>query len=255
MKKMLLGPAILPFAILLFYLIVDSASEKNRSDAPSRVDSEVGGPVQKLRPCKQPTTGETGRDHMAGLHEWYIRDLHGRFQDVIWLRGDESPAESQRLIREHADHVQRLLQRYQDTTDLTRRVAQHFSSFKTCKSNSAQMLSEINSGTVAQSRSRLCVIPESDWNPGVFSSQFIYSTLNKTVYLRAIESPDIYYAGMIFHELGHGLRHEVDGLPPVINPKSDAAVAEEVGSLPQKISSLMTRCLVWSVLGRRSPKV
>ncbi len=124
-----------------------------------------------------------------------------------------------------------LLQRYAGTTDLSQAIADAFPRLHVMVYTQGMSVRLTQALTPEEALPppnslELCIIPQHEI--GAHPNLLYYKPEWKALMVAAVDWPDAVFAALLFHELGHALRHRQGAPSATAPPNSDAYVDEEV---------------------------
>ncbi|MBU0743582.1 hypothetical protein KJ554_14715 [bacterium] len=154
-------------------------------------------------------------------------------KDVWWFESAYTRDFSTRAqkLEESKKSIINVLEKYKDTNDLMKRIAKNFKTFYTSVYlNGVSQKIYLEGDSILSSESydiEICFISK-DQRKGHPSSMY-YNSGWKALLISGVRHPDILFAAILCHELGHALFHIVDKAPSAVaEPGSDLFIHEEV---------------------------
>lgn len=162
-----------------------------------------------------------------------------RQPDQSWLTGREDPVQEIAAINSWSGRVGALLDQHRSVSNLTGRIHQHFRDFRVSKFANGVSHSivipmpgvDVEAILMREATQfEVCVItPSQRGHPSLLPNCLYYRQDWRAVMADSVVWTDAFLAALMYHELGHALRHCVDRAASATAPdKSDAWIGEEV---------------------------
>ena len=170
-------------------------------------------------------------------------------RDEWWLHTDNPTQEVPdlgALINEHEERIRNLFRQYAHVSKDTAAIADHFREFVV-----TVRLDEKSSMTFQGNRTRrqvetipeICFTPESVAKKvGQESPSILYWRTDWGLMMNAISVPENVFAGFLFHEAGHGLRHGRGSKAPHYFPPMKEYFEEEAAMHTIEMAVINTAC-------------
>lgn len=132
----------------------------------------------------------------------------------------EMSAETLNLLADHKGRILATLNKYQHVSSLAGEVAAAFTDFQMAVKDDERMYyyvpnSEINSTPPSCS---VCFVPADVVSRHPEQTQIFWSPGANSLVIPAVQFSESLFAGYVYHEFGHGLRHSIQGLPSSLDP-------------------------------------
>ena len=169
--------------------------------------------------------------------EQYFK-IHGH-PDEYWLLGNEEFAHQVDLVKKWAENTKQLLGKYAGVSVLATEIHErfpdlHISEFRdgaavtnfVDKESMERDLRNAESGKTLE----VSIVPiiQRQKYQGMFPSNLYYRSEWGAVMVTGVVIPDVFLAALLYHEMGHALRHQ-QGAPSATAPdNSDTWIGEEI---------------------------
>lgn len=225
------GKSRISFGIVLLGMLVVTALLLLISKGTSNKPIKASSPVQQV------TSTQTVQNPYDRVVEEYFK-IHGH-ADEYWLFGNEEFKEQIARTKKWGENAEQLLSKYVGVSVLAREIRERFTSLHISEFRDGIAVTNFISNEEAEEhvenpgserKLEVSIVPiiQRQKYQGTFPSNLYYRSEWGAVMVTGVVIPDVFLAALLYHEMGHALRHR-QGAPSSTAPaNSDIWIWEEI---------------------------
>jgi hypothetical protein len=223
------------FLIALFALLIGVPvamhymSNEDKVDKPKAAQVQITAPAPQVRKAPPPGIG------LAVFNEAFAR--HQSKKDTYWLTGKEAPQEFITKTKAKTAQIIKAMRRCAEGNGMATELFLKYKGFRISQyyrgsSRTFQKAPTPVNGKVDWEKYleglEFCVIPKDEYERAKLPAMVFYRDKWRALMVLAIDMPEKFMTALVFHELGHALRHQQGRPSATATAGSDSYISEEV---------------------------